>query len=385
MKSVLFLTLIVLIASCGEPGEVVNTIKKQQRIDVELAEADLFETAKIFAFLQNDVKFIEEANKLYLNGVDAFKNKKNLDSADYYLRKSILKEPSGKAYYELGNVYMDRKQYDKALSAYDLAENLDYQPFSKILYNKSCLYSLRKDVELSGQYLEYALQAGYNNIDYIDKDADLAELRKSDHFKPAVEKGLRGMSNSKNLFWLQFKKLFPKYPFPHTVQAQLDEKILSGMQYISYDFEKYISEMRDEKFSREVSKGFYHYGQMYETDAYVAVVYIVKEEFMGDAAPLLYRMATFTHEGKLIDKKRIGGKEYLSDDIWSTTFNKDKTMDIKILKPTYEKDPESEGYFENKIVSTKEVGKLKYKVDNNGMIVKVSGDGDVSQVADQSK
>lgn len=384
MKSVLFLTLIVLIASCGEPGEVINTIKQQKRIDVELAESDLFETSKIFAFLQNEVKFIDEANKLYLNGVDAFKNKKNLDSADYYLRQSILKEPSGKAYYELGNVYMDRKQYDKALSAYDLAENLDYQPFSKILYNKSCLYSLRKDVELSGQYLEYALQAGYNNLDYIDKDADLAELRKSDHFKPAVEKGLRGMSNSKNLFWLQFKKLFPKYPFPHTVKAQLDEKTLSGMQYISYDFEKYISEMRDEKFSREVSKGFYHYGQMYETDAYVAVVYIVKEEFMGESAPLLYRMATFTHEGKLIDKKRIGGKEFLSDNIWSTTFNKDKTMDVKILEPTYEKDPDEEGYYENKIVSTKEVGKLKYKVDANGMIVKVSGGGDVAQVTDQS-
>ena len=374
MKSLLFILLILTIASCGEPGEVINTITKQKRIDVELADADLFETTKIFAFLQNEVKFIEEANKLYLYGVDAFKNKKNLDSADYYLRRSILKEPSGKAYYELGNVFMDQKQYSKALSAYDLAENLDYQPFSKILYNKSCLYSLQKDVELSSQYLEYALQAGYNNLDHIDKDEDLTELRKSRHFKPSIEKGVRGMSNSKNLFWLQFKKLFQKFPFPHTVQVQLDEKILSGMQYISFDFEKYISEMRDEKFSREVSKGFYHYGQMYETEAYVAVVYIVKEEFMGELAPLLYRMATFTHQGKLIDKKRIGGKEYLSDNIWSTTFNKNKTIDIKILEPTYEKDPEDEGYYENKIISTKEVGQLKYKVDGKGMIVKISGE-----------
>ena len=374
MKFAFILSLLFLITACGEPAEVINTIKKQQRIDVQLSDSDLFETTKIFAFLQNEVKFIEEANKLYLNGLDAFKNKRNLDSADYYLRQSILKEPSGKAYYELGNVYMDQERYDKALSAYDLAENLDYQPFSKILYNKSCLYSLQKNVEMSGQYLEYALQAGYNNLDHIDKDADLAELRKSEHFKPALEKGVRGMSNSKNLFWLQFKKLFPKYPFPHTIEAQLDEKIMAGMQYISYDFEKYISEMRDEKFSREVSKGFYHYGQMYETDAYVAVVYIVKEEFMGDAAPLLYRMATFTHDGKLIDKQRIGGKEYLSDDIWSTTFNDDRTIDVKILKPTYEKDPDDEGYYENKIVSTQEVGQLKFEVDNKGMIVKISGD-----------
>lgn len=384
MKSVFALSLLFLIASCGEPAEVINTIKKQQRIDVELAEADLFETTKIFAFLQNEVKFIEEANKLYLNGLDAFKNKGNLDSADYYLRQSILKEPSGKAYYELGNVFMDQKQYDEALNAYNLAENLDYQPISKILYNKSCLYSLQKDVEMSSQYLEYALQAGYNNLDHIEKDEDLAELRDSRLYKQAVEKGVRGMSNSKNLFWLQFKKLFPKYPFPHTIQTQMDEKIISGMQYISYDFEKYISEMRDEKYSREVSKGFYHYGQMYETKAYVAVVYIVKEEFMGDAAPLLYRMATFTHEGKLIDKQRIGGKEYLSENIWSTTFNKDKTIDVIVLEATYEKDPEDEGYYENKIVSTKEVGQLKFKVDGKGMIVKVSGSEEVAEVVEKA-
>jgi tetratricopeptide (TPR) repeat protein len=374
MKFAAILTLLLVITACGEPAEVINTIKKQKRIDVELAESDLFETTKIFAFLENDVKFIEEANKLYLNGLDAFKNKKDLDSANYYLRQSILKEPSGKAYYELGNVFMSQEKYDDALNAYNLAENLDFQPISKILYNKSCLYSLQKDVEMSGQYLEYALQAGYNNLDHINKDEDLAELRDSHLFKKAVEKGVRGMSNAKNLFWLQFKKLFPKYPFPHTIESQLDEKVMAEKQYISYDFEKYISEMRDEKYSREVSKGFYHYAQVYETDKYVAVVYIVKEEFMGDAAPLLYRMATFTHEGKLIDKKRIGGKEYLSDDLWSTTFNKDKTIDVKILKPTYEKDPDEEGYYENKIVSTEEIGQIQFKVDDSGMIVKVSGD-----------
>lgn len=380
MKSIYLAALLVVLASCGEPTEEESSINEQKRVDIQLSETDLFETSKIFAFLQNDVKFIEEANKLYLNGLNAFKNKKDLDSADYYLRHSILKEPSGKAYYELGNVYMDKKQYDKALSAYDLAENLNFQPFSKILYNKSCVYSLQKEVELSGQYLEYALQAGYNNLDHIDKDADLAELRKSEHFKPAVEKGVRGMSNSKNLFWLQFKKLFPKYPFPHTIKSQLDEKIMSGMPYISYDFEKYISEMRDEKFSREVSKGFYHYAQLYETDDFVAVVYIVKDEFMGDYAPLLYRMATFTHEGKLIDKKRIGGKEFLSDNIWETTFNKDRTIDIRVLEATFAKDPEDEGYYDNKIISTKEVGKKQFKVSDAGKIVDLSQNKDVANL-----
>lgn len=379
MRSFIVASILLLLASCGEPGDQLNKIKKEKRIDVQLSEADLFQTSKVFAFLQNEVKFIEEANKLYLNGVDAFKNKKNLDSAAHYLRQSILKEPSAKAYYELGNVYMDRKQYDKALSAYDLAENLDFQPFSKILYNKACLYSQQKKLDMSSRYLEYALQAGYNNLDYIESDSDLEELRKTPKYQAAVEKGVRGMSNSKNLFWLQFKKLFHKYPFPHTLQPQMKDEAIAGLQYISYDFEKYISEMRDEKFSRETSKGFYHYAQLYETDDFVAVVYIVKEEYMGEMAPLLFRLATFTHEGKLIDKKRIGGKENLSDNIWVSTFNKDRTIDIKVMKATYEKDPEEEGYYDNKVVSTSKVGQLKYKVDAAGKIVKVSGsEGDTA-------
>ncbi len=379
MRAFIVVSVLLVAAACGEPGDLSKTITKEKRIDITLSEADLFQTTKVFAFLQNEVKFIEEANKLYLNGVDAFKNKKDLDSAAHYLRQSILKEPSAKAYYELGNVYMDRKQYDKALSAYDLAENLDFQPFSKILYNKACLYSQQKKLDLSGRYLEYALQAGYNNLEYIEADADLAELRKTPKYQAAVEKGVRGMSNSKNLFWLQFKKLFHKYSFPHTVQPQMKDEVMAGMQYISYDFEKYISEMRDEKFSRETSKGFYHYAQLYETEDFVAIVYIVKEEYMGDMAPLLYRLATFTHEGKLIDKKRIAGKENLSDNIWVSTFNANRTIDIKVMKATYESDPEEHGYYDNKVVSTTKIGQLKYKVDAAGRIIKVSGnEGDTA-------
>ncbi|MFT5780282.1 MAG: tetratricopeptide (TPR) repeat protein [Crocinitomicaceae bacterium] len=375
MKSILAsgILLAALLTSCGEPATITNKIKEQKRIDIELAESDLFQTGKILAFLENDEKYLEDANKLFLQGLDAFKNKKNLDSADYYLRHSILKEPSGKAYFELGNVYMSNKNYAKALQSFELAENLDYQPFSKILYNKSCLYSLQKKTKMSAQYLEYALQAGYNNLDHISKDTDLKELRASNHFKPAFEKGLRGMSNPENLFWLQFKKLFPKYSIPHTAPMQMDDKMVAGLQYISYDFEEYISEMRDEKFSREVSKGFYHYAQVYETEKFVGVVYIVKDEFMGDYAPISYTLATFTHDGKLIDKQVVGGREYLNKNVLQTTFNKNRTVRVDIMKPTYKKDPEEEGYHDNPIVSTKKIGYNEYKVMANGKIVETEG------------
>ena len=129
--------------------------------------------------------------------------------------------------------------------------------------------------------------------------------------------------------------------------------------------------MRDEEFSREVSKGFYFYAQPYETDNFVAIVYIVKDEFMGEFAPLTYRMATFTHEGKLIDKKDIGGRETLDDPLKEATIQKNMTIDVVLKEPEYEKDPWDHGYYDNPMIGSKTIGKKKYKVESNGKIVEL--------------
>jgi tetratricopeptide (TPR) repeat protein len=365
----IFVISIAFLNSCGNPAEQVERGIKIERIPVVLTKSDLFQGNKVLAFLDNDTKFIQEANELFLKGLNSFRNDNNLDSADYYLVESILKEPSAKAYFELGNVYMDMKKYDKAIAAYGVAEQLDYEPFSKILYNKSCIYSLQDKPEMAGQYLEYALQAGYINIDHIQKDKDLEKLRESSYFKPAVDKGLRGMSDGDNLFWLQFKKLFARTDIPLKLAPEMSPEMLEGLNYISYDYEKYISEMRDEKFSREVSKGFFYYAKPYENENFVAVVYIVKEEFMGEYAPLTYMLATYTHEGKLIDKQEIGGRASLSEAIRFTTLNKNMTINCELRKPKYEKDPDEYGYYENKMISSELIGKQKFKISAKGKII----------------
>ena len=115
------------ISSCGDPAQSTITKVETKILPVEISEADLFKGNKIVAFLNNETKFISESNALFLKGLNKFKNEKNLDSANYYLRQSILKEPTGKAYYELGNVFMDMKNYDKALLSFGMAEQLDFQ------------------------------------------------------------------------------------------------------------------------------------------------------------------------------------------------------------------------------------------------------------------
>jgi len=374
MRNLFFATIgVSLLVSCGDP--VKENIKvEKERIPVEIADQDLFKGNLITAYLQNETKFINEANGFFLKGIDSYRNKKDFDSASYYLRHSLLKEPTAKAYFELGNLSMDQEEYDLALKAYGMAEQLNYKPFSQILYNKSCILSLKGEKEQAGRYLEYAIQAGYNNIEHLNKDPDLEELRDSYYFKKAVDKGLRGMSDAENLFWLQFKNQFPKVDLPTTIETHMTYEESEALEFISFDYEKYISEMRDEKFSREVSKGFYYYSQPYENENFVGVVYIVRDEFMGEYAPLTYRLATFSHDGTLIDKADIGGHDLYEEPIKRAELKKDFQIDITLLEAIHEKDPDEHGYYENKLVDTKEVGKLSYHINEKGKIIEEDKD-----------
>ncbi|XOV69091.1 MAG: tetratricopeptide repeat protein [Fluviicola sp.] len=373
MKNIVLLTATasLLFFSCGDINKLPVKIKKERQ-DVVLTENDIYKGNLVAAFLDNDKKFVKESNTLFLRGVDSYRNNNKLDSAVVYFTNSIIKEPSAKAYFELGNVHMDQKKYDDALNAYKMAEQLGYQPFSKILYNKACIYSLQKNTDLSAQYLEYALQAGYTNIAHMQSDSDLENLRSNKYtFQRAVDKGLRGVSNAENLFWLQFTKLFPALGKPIKLKMQLTQEESQALEYISYDYEKYISEMRDAKFARDVTSSYLYYANAYETDKFVALVYIVKDEWMGDAAPLRYKMATFTHEGKLIDKKIIAGSadSDLDGVFLQSTLNKDLTISGELVQPKYQKDPDEHGYYDNKILSYKKVGTQNFRITKAGKIV----------------
>jgi tetratricopeptide (TPR) repeat protein len=376
---------LIAVAACQTQNKVMD--EKGTAQVVVLSADDIFEGSKVQAFLANkpQEKNTGVARELFLKGIDAYKNKKNNGEAISAFTESILKQPSSMTYYELGNVLLDTKDYDKALKSYSMAEKLGYEPFSKILYNIACVHALMGEPELSGQYLEYALQAGYTNIDNIAKDPDLANLREDDYlFKMHLNRGLNGMSDAENLFWLQFRKPFAKTKLPLTLDLDKISIKFTDDFRISYDFEKFISEMRDEKFSREVSKGFYHVAQIVETKKYTALIYIVNDEFAGEEeeydaevkagglpAPQLmtFRLVTFTPQGKLIDKKQIAGRELYTDLLKVATISKDKVITIKSYEITHKEDPEDVGYVNNPIKSRELVETEEFNINDDGLIL----------------
>lgn len=364
-------SLALFFAACGTNPNPNGNRYSNIRVD-ELTENDMFTYVKVKSYLEQQQSKADKDHS-FLKGIDAFKNKKDLDSAEYYLTSSILLSPTSLAYYELGNVSMDQKNYKKAIYAYEMAERLGYEPFSKVLYNIACAHSLEGDAELAGQYLEYAIQAGYSNIDNINEDEDLAYLRENRYlFNTHLNQGLKGLSNAENLFWLQFKRKFNKTPFPLKLDENLDLLLLNDETRISYDFEKYIAEMRDEKFSREVSKGFYYLADIKETSGYTVLVYVIKEEFYGDEAPLTFRLATFTNEGKLIDKKEIAGRSDFSKPLKSAVIKSDMSIVITSYETEFEKDPEEEGYHDNAVSKKTKIGEESYTIDSKGKIVRTA-------------
>lgn len=372
MKNVLRLVVLVIILfACGNPAPIKQDVQEEKE-EFVLSESDIFAGDKIQQFLQNDLTFTEEANRFFLKGLNAFKNDKDLDSAKTYFQRSILKTPTAKAYYELGNVLMEKRDYSNSLKAYGLAEQLGFEPYSKILYNTSCVYSLKKDNEMSAKYLEFALQAGYSNLNNINNDPDLKNLRESYYYDVALKSGLKGMSEPEKLFWLQFKRLFPKLNKPVTFDPYDAKVSTEDLEFISYDFEKYIAEMRDEKFSREVSKSFYYYGLLNENDEFVTLIYIVKDDYLGDDSPLIYRLATFDHSGKLIDKMEIAGRADLSQPLKLASVDNKMNITIESFETKYEKDPEEFGYYENKIVGKEKISIEYYKIGGNGKIFELA-------------
>lgn len=377
---------IVGLSACSSSEKAEITPSKTQKVLV-LADSLIYSGDDVRYFLSQKGGEQAKGKALFLNALDAYRNQKNSAEAVVGFKKSIVTFPSSTSYFELGNALLDEKKYEEALLAYEMAEKLSYEPFASVLYSKSCAYSLLEETDLAANYLEYALQAGYTNLEHIQKDPDLANLRGNYRFDYALKKGIEGMSNPEKLFWIQFKKRFANSQLPLTIDAGMKKPLLNDETQISYEFEKYITEMRNAKFSREVSEGYYHFVQLAEKDNFAALIYIAKEEFMGENAPLRYILATYSPSGKLIDKLEIAGRELFDEALKTVVISKNLTLKVSYFETTFSKDPSEFGYENNPIKSKRKVNEKNFQIDALGKIVLLNeqlSDSDVKMESERS-
>ncbi len=358
-----------ILISCGDPATKGTINPVQQNTIISLTLDDILDVATIHQFIQSNPVKDKSSNDFFIKGVDSYKNKKQLDSAKYYFEHSIQQFPTSNGYYELGNVYKELKSFDQAILAYKLAEKLDFAPFSNLLYQIAETYSLKEDENQSAKYLEYAFQAGFTDLNKVNTEKNLEYLRSKDYlFTGAIKNGTRGMSNPESLFWLQFKRKFIAASLPLTLNSDISIEKMNKLSYISYDFERFIPEMRNAKFSRDVGESYYFAYNIFENENYTALIYIEENNYLGEYSPKYYNLTTFDSKGKIIDKIKLGQRDTDLDIAANITIEKSSKIIAKNYMIQYEKDTSEEGYWDNKIVGKSYLSTTLYKIDANGKI-----------------
>lgn len=309
------------------------------------------------------------SDKYFLKGVDAYRNQKNPEEGVKLFKQSILQQPQARAYFELGNALADLNNLKDAASAYQIAELLDYKPTSKVLYNLACVYSRAEVEESARYYLISAIEFGYSNAKNIFEDKDLAYLRdNTSDFQGMVTVALSGATDPDKLQWNLFWHEFKPVSYPLVLDERYSKKL--GEDYISYEYERFVAEMRDSKFSRDVGVEFYHVGLAKATDSIKTIIYATKDVMISENTPAEYYIVSFDHVGKLIDKLLIGGHEKLADPFRVATLRENGDIEIGLFNQVYKKDPEKEGYDDNELVDVKLLEKQLYNITDDGHFVR---------------
>lgn len=351
------------IASCSD----IKSEKSQTATTLDTSA--IYNSDEVLQFVKANPLITKESVTNFSKGVDEYRNNKNLDKAYGLFLSSVISHPSARAYFELANVCTEKKDYDNALAAFHIAEQLGYEPVSKVYYNIACVYSLQEKENESATYLEYAIEAGYSNLDQIKADSDLAYLRKSYIFEATYQEALSGSSDPEVTLWQSFKREFKTLMLP--VVLTLETQIAEAKN-INFEFEKYVSEMRTEKFSREVGKEFYYYGIVEDNANYTAMIYAIKNTIMSEDAPSRYVLVSFDSRGTLIDKKPVGGQLSLSDPYLVCAIQPNLRFEIKQYKNTYEKDPMENGFKDNPLKKSELLATEYYMINETGKFVQLT-------------
>jgi hypothetical protein len=344
--------------------------------DKQLAYDVIFDLEEL-----NSDSLKKESRKLFLKGVDAFKNKKNPTKAVELFKASIVVYPDAKTYYELGNALSSVnhvRDLEEALNAYNVAEHLDFQPISKINYNIAAinyqLFSLSNDqAEESNFYwqsisnLRSAIYNGFSDTSEIRKDRRLASIINTSGYKSMVTEiaAEKLKDNSNGLFALYINS-YPIANQPYEIPVtSVDMK--NHTESISYDFSEFIPEMENTSFGREVSHDYFYVAKIEDNPQYKAVIYSSVSFFEESMQPVRTNLVTYDPNGKIISRKMFACQ--CSAEKVKKGKIEDGLIIIEDYSRTWAKPIDEVSFEENSVKDYKLIATAKYKIDDSGHII----------------
>ena len=125
----------------------------------------------------------------------------------------------GDDWFDAGLNLLSLRQMDPAIEAFEKALEMG-EKTSTTMYNLACAYSLKGDVAQAEQWLQRAIQEGFDNVDKLKNDPDLKNLRQSPRFAAMVSmsEDLRLQSGWKGPKWFfgdsseeSWREMLPRY------------------------------------------------------------------------------------------------------------------------------------------------------------------------------
>lgn len=336
-----------------------------------LSKSALFDKDSVETFLSHTPASQEDSSrKLFLDGINEFKNKKNPASAIAYLLNSLSVYPSATSYYELGNALLENGKYMDALNAFEMAGKLDYKPLGNLLFKEACCYAELDDYDNIFDYVSYAVENGFVDRNKIFNDKHMKKFRNDPSFIRAYNEAMSGNGNPEEILWLGYSRDFSLAKFPFKLDSGTFRK-MGEVRYISYDYEQFIPEMRDNKFSRDVGNEYFYVARFAGNPNYKMVVYGC-QSYETDGAPVYYVMATFNNQGKLLDKRVIAGAASFDQLYREAVVTAKDRVEVKTYQLVYEKDVKENGFDNNPVISREQTGSLEYRIDADGKITELN-------------
>ena len=97
-----------------------------------------------------------------------------------------LENPEGLAAFERAYEAHKAGNYGEAISAFEQAAELGFKPGAS-MYNMACGYALQNDLANARHWLERAVDAGFSDLELLERDGDLTALRAEPGFQQFAE------------------------------------------------------------------------------------------------------------------------------------------------------------------------------------------------------
>jgi hypothetical protein len=370
-------SLLLFCLGCSPEKEYVAKVKL-----LTLKEADIYDSEKVYDVIfdaeeQNIDSLKNKSHQLFLQGIDAYKNKKEAAKAVQLFKQSILTFPDAKAYYELGNAKLDVHQGDadlkEAENAYHVARSLNFKPLSMLYYKLACIANQEQKIngfQVSGN-LSQAFYEGFSDTTLLYSDKYLQSFIATDEYKRLMSDILvknKIKNNPEDLFDV-YKKSFPlsnaSFEIPLDKVDMKDYK-----QSISYDFAKFVPEMQNSSFGRDVSHDFIFVAKVQEKSNYTAVLYTSINYYGEGMQPVHTKLVTYDNDGNIISDKLFAG-QFSAEKVKVGRIDGDE-ITLQDYKRIWEQPIDKVPFEENAVEKYELVSKATFRINEEGKIMEQS-------------